>query len=376
MEIGVCNSYMLIDLRKIKQSIEKVKTHIGAGMDILPVLKGNAYGLGLAAVAGFMAEECGIRVFATAQTYEAVKLLDAGIKADFLVMGGVPFHNIQAVVANDIQVPAYNMDFLSLLQKEAKKQGKIAKVHIKIETGLNRIGVKPGRELNELCSALKLLENVCVVGAYTHFSDAEIPDHSITQNQYQIFIQGMAQISSFNFSLSFIHACNSAATTWFQHKSLTHVRPGGLCLGFDPSESSRNILGLEEPLTWRSFVTNVKTIKAGETVGYNRVFMAKDTRRVITMSFGYGDGYNREVAFKGANVLIRGKKAPVIGICMDQTFADVSHIDGVSVNDTVTVIGRDGDEFISVFDLQQQMGQTYMAGITTITDRVKRIYIR
>ena len=376
MDIGVCNSYMQVDLSKIKRNIEKIRSHIGENMEILPVLKGNAYGMGLVQIGKFLAAECAVKMFATAQTYEALKMLEAGICADYFVMGGVAFNNIATVVAKDIQVPAYNIEFLNLLQEEAQMQGKMAKVHIKVETGLNRIGVKPGEDLDAFCQYLQKLKNIYVVGAYTHFTDAETLERNITLEQYNLFKEGIAQIKSYEFPLEYIHACNSAAATWLDDKLSTHIRPAGLCLGFDPVESPVNILGIEEPMTWRSFITNVKTVKKGETVGYNRVFEAKSDIKVITMSFGYGDGYNRGLAFSGADVLVRGKRAPIIGICMDQTFADVSHIPDISMNDTVTIIGRDGDAFISVFELQHKMNQTYLATIAAITDRVKRIYVK
>ena len=376
MDIGECNSYLIVDLAKIKANVEKVRKHIGAGVEIMQVLKGNAYGMGLAAVGRFMAEECGIKIIATAQVVEAIKLLTSGVQTDVFVMGGVPYNNIPAVVAYGLQVPAYNAEFLSLLNKEAEKQGKTIKAHIKIDTGLNRIGVKPGQELEQLCQFLKNMSRIEIVGAYTHFTDAEIPDRSITLRQRDLFKQGLSRILSHDFQLTYIHICNSAAATWLSDSAVTHVRPAGLCLGFDPTESPYNILNLEEPFTWRARVTNVRTIEAGDSVGYNREFVARDRTKVATVSFGYGDGYYRALAYQGADVLIHGQRAPIIGICMDQTFIDVSHIPQVAMNDQVTILGQCGEEFISVFEWQKKMGQTYLAGIATISDRVKRIYIR
>ena len=375
MDRQVYNSYLEVDLGELSSNIQKIRKGIGEGVDIIAVLKGNAYGLGLVPIARHLDSSCGIRAFACAQTGEAVRLREeAGISGDILVMGGVPFHNIHAVVRYDIQSPAYDKEYLARLDREARLQGKTARVHIKIETGLNRIGVLPGEQTGDLCEFLKSAGNISVSGVYTHFTESEIKDKSRTYAQLELFKTALEQIRSHGFSPEYIHASNTAASTWLRDPVLTHIRPAGLLFGFDVNDEPKNRFSLNEVLSWRAFITNVKTIQAGDTVGYNRRFVADRLTRIATVSAGYGDGYTRSLAMSGAaEVLIRGKRAKIIGICMDQTHLDVTGID-TAINDEVTLIGRDGDESISVFELQEKMGQTYLATIAVLSQRVARFY--
>ena len=375
MDIGVCNSYLLVNLDAIAGNVRIIREHIGPGVDIMPILKGNAYGMGLYEIARFLTRNCGIKTIGNALTAEALQLKDAGIECEFAIIGGVPFNNIPTVVRQDFITPAYQRDYLQLLNKEAARIGKRARVSIKIETGLNRIGVWPGGELEELINQLRELKSIEVVGAYTHFAESEAVDKRFTMEQFAAFKAALKQIRAGGFSLQYVHAFNTAATVWLKDEEITHVRPAGLIFGFDVNEAPKNTLGLTEALSWRAFVTNVKTVPAGQTVGYGRAFAADRPTQVATVSAGYGDGYARHLSARcGAEMLVRGKRAKVIGPCMDQTLLDVSGID-VEINDTVTLIGRDGDEFISIFELQERMGQTYLAVASTLAQRVKRIYI-
>ena len=372
--IDICNSYLEVDLDEINRNIEKIRAGIGADMDIIAVLKGNAYGTGLVPVGLFMHKHCGINTFACAQTFEAVQLRESGIDCDIMVMGGVPFHNIPAVVKHGIHTPAYNKEYLTHLNQEAESRGKIAYVQIKVETGLNRIGILPGKQTDDLCNHINSLEYIKVTGAYTHFTESERPDKTPSHKQLELFKNALEQIKRHGYELKYIHAANTAASTWLRDTSLTHVRPAGLLFGFDVNIEPKNLFDLNETLSWRTFVTNVKEIKAGESVGYNRGFIAKRPSKIATISAGYGDGYNRQLAMSmTADALVNGKRVPIIGICMDQTFLDATGV-GVNVNDTVTLIGKDGDENISIFELQQKMNQTYLAILAVISGRVLRTY--
>ena len=374
MNIEACNSYLVVDLKKIKNNITKINKQIGQNCSIMPVLKGNAYGMGLTEVAKYLVEECNINIIANAQVYESLQLRESGIECELFVMGGVPYHNIEIAVEKDIQMPVFNIEFAALVNNEAKKQGKIANLHIKIETGLNRIGVKPGEKTQELIEYLKTLSNIKIKGVYTHFIESEAEDKSYSYKQLGIFKKGLKQIENSGIRPEYIHTCNAAAVVWFKEAYFNLVRTAGIVLGYDPNIDIKNILGVESPLTWKAFVTNVKEIEAGETVGYNRKFTATRKMKVATLSFGFGDGYIRLLAFNGAEVLIKGKRAPLIGICMDQTFVDVSDIDKVSINDEVTILGKDGSEEIDIFEIEKLLGQTYVYPLCMIGQRVKRIY--
>lgn len=376
VDLGLGNSYLEVDLKKVKSNVDKIKAHIGQNCKMMPVLKANAAGMGIEQMGKFYTEGCGIETVAVAQVYEAARLRQAGIKAEILVMGGVPYHNIPGAVEHDIQMPVYNNEFAALVNDEAKKQGKRAKLQVKIETGMNRIGVKPGRELDILLDFLKGLEGIEITGLYTHLVESQAQDKSFSYHQHNLFKQALEQFRSRGINPKYIHVCNSAATVWFKEAYYTHVRPGRLLYGFDPNADVKNRLGLEFPVKWFAFVTNLKEIDAGETAGYNRYFKAKRRTRIATLSIGYGDGYNRVLVLKGGYVLVNGKRAPLLDMCMDQAFVDVTDIGDVKLNDRVTLLGRDGDEEITLSDFAELLGTAYVNAMSTIAERVKRIYIR
>jgi len=273
--------------------------------------------------------------------------------------------------------PAYHEDYLTRLNAEAAARGKKAKVHIKIETGLNRIGVHPGGELDTLCMLLKTLPALEVVGIYTHFAESENPDRSFTLLQMARFREALKQVEPFGFDFTYVHAFNTSSIVWMRDPCITHIRAAGIFFGFDTCLEPVNGLGLEESLTWRAFITHVKTIEAGEALGYGRSFTAEAPMKIATVSAGYGDGYSRALAaYQGAELLVHGQRCKILATCMDQTFLDVTHLENVKLNDTVTLIGRDGDACISVFELQEKMGQTYLATVATIQNRVQRVYKR
>jgi len=367
-----------IDLAAIKSNVGKIRAGIGEKVDVIAVIKGNAYGLGIVEIGKHLANNCGIEIFGVATTCEAAKLREAGVKKDIFVMGGAPYHNIKAIVDYDLQSAAYDMAYLTLLNDEAKKAGKTVPVHIKIETGLNRVGVLGGEQLEELCVFLKTLSNVKVVGIFTHFFQSEILDKSATHEQFRKFKAALAQAKGHGFDFKYVHVSNSGATTWLFDDEITHVRPGVLLYGIDENMnedgSLSNVFGLSYVSEWKCYITNVKTVPPGETVGYAGAYKVTKPTDVATISMGYGDGYVRSLGSSGKGVMIvNGKKVPVIGVCMDQMFLDVTGVPA-KIGDVVTILGKDGDASVTVMDLQEQMGQSYLAILSIISGRVARVY--
>lgn len=372
------NSYLEIDLKTLSANVEKIRKGIGPKVDIIAVVKGNAYGMGIKEIAKHLDTDCGIQTFGVATTNEGIDLRDGGIKKEILVMGGVPYHNISDMVAHDLHSAVYDIKYLELLNEEAKKAGKIAQVHIKIETGLNRVGVLCGKQLDELCEFLKGLSNVKVVGIFTHFYQSEVKDKSATHEQFKKFKTALAQARGHGFEFKYVHTSNSNATTWLFDDELTHVRPGALLYGvdenYDDNGGFKNSFGLSYAINWKCYITYVKTVPAGETVGYAGAYKVTKPTDVATISIGYGDGYVRTLGVSGKGVMIvNGKKVPVIGICMDQMFLDVTGVEA-NTGDVVTILGADGDESVSAMDLQAQMGQSYLAILSIIPGRVARVY--
>lgn len=374
MVLEVGNTFLEVDLRKIGRNLERISSHIGEGCEPMPVLKANAAGMGLKEIGLYLEGRCGVKTIAVAQVYEALKLRQAGVKAQLFVMGGVPYNNVPAAIEHDIQMPVFNQEFANLVNRAAKIRGKRAALHIKIETGLNRIGIKPGRELDRLIDFLEGMDGIEIKGIYTHLAESDAMDKTFSYEQLAVFEKALRQIENRGILPEYIHVCNSAATSWFKEAYYTHVRTGRLIYGIDPNADVQNRLGVEFPVTWYGFVTNIKEIGTGETLGYSRNYRAPKPMKVATLSFGYADGYSKILVLKGGYVLIGGGRASLLDMCMDQSFADITDIPGVKINDRVVLLGKDGGEEINTLHFQRMMGKAYVNAMSTIGERVRRIY--
>lgn len=376
MDNYVANSIAIIELNKVKENINKINSYIGQACELMPVIKGNAYGHGMIEIAQYITSECGIKKIAVAQVREAVQLRKAGIDCMLLILGGIPYNNIQAVVENDLVVPVFTKGFAERISEVSIKNNKRTKVHIKIDTGLRRIGVQVGDELQKLIDDIKDLKGIEIEGMFTHFAESEVIDKSFSYKQLKLFNKAIEQMKENDIKLKYFHCANSAAISGIPESHFNLVRAGGLYLGYDPCIGEYNKLGLELAITWKAWVTNVKWVKAGECVGYNRKYMAQRESKIATLSFGFGDGYIQDLLNKGGEVIIGGKKAPIIGMCMDQTFVDVSSIEDVKINDEVTLLGKDGDNEINAFNLAKKLNGTYVYVLCNIGKRVFRLYVK
>jgi alanine racemase len=370
------NSFIEIDLRKVRRNMEKIRMHVGPEVTILPVLKANACGHGLLEMARFLVAECEVDRLAVAQVREAQQLRECGIAQDIMVLGGLPDNNIPYAVQEDLITPLFHSEYARTLSRIAAETGKTARVHIKIDTGLGRIGVRGDAELCELLKTIHNLTCLQVEGVFTHFSEAEVNDPSFTEEQIARFDAAVAKIRAFGFKPKFIHASNTPSIVRFTKAHYNMARTGLLWLGYDPCTDLTNRLDLESVLEWRSFITNINTVGAGDRLGYWRSFTAKRDTKIAIGSFGYGDGYLEDVGKKGGHVLVRGQRAPLISVCMDQTFIDVTDIDGVSVGDTITLIGHDGAEKIDALDLEKITHNSYVFYLSNISERPVKTYIR
>ncbi|MDR3320992.1 MAG: alanine racemase [Synergistaceae bacterium] len=370
------NSFVEIDLRKVRRNMDKIRLHVGPDVTVLPVLKANACGHGLVEMARFLTVECGVARLAVAQVREARQLREAGITLDIMVLGGLPEDNIPYAVQEDLITPLFRVEYARTLSRFASGMGKSARVHIKIDTGLGRIGVRGENELTALLKEVGNLPSLQVEGVFTHFSEAEIEDPSFTEEQIARFDAAVARIRSSGFDLKYVHASNTPSTVRFAAARYNMVRTGLLWLGYDPCMDRPNRLDLETTLEWRAFITNINAVSAGTRLGYWRGFTAERDSKIAIGSFGYGDGYLEDLGKKGGCVLIRGRRAPLISVCMDQTFIDVTDIDGVSVGDTITIIGHDGAEKIDALDLEQITHNSYVFYLCNINGRPVKTYLR
>lgn len=372
-EIG--NSFVEIDLDKIVDNMERIRRHVGQGVAIMPVLKANACGHGLLEMARLLVTECGIDRLAVGQVREAERLREGGIDRDIMVLGGVPENNLACAVRRNLITPMFQAGYARRLSELARAENRTARVHLKIDTGLGRIGVRTGSELDTLLSDIGGLPNLEIEGVFTHFGEAEVPDPSFTNRQIADFDAAVAQIRARGIEPRYVHATNTPSVARFRRAHYNMVRTGLLWLGYDPCTDAENRLGVETVLEWRSFVTSVRQVEAGTALGYCRSYTATRETKVAIGSFGYGDGYLEDLGKKGGCVLIRGQKAPLISVCMDQAFIDVTDIRDVGVGDVVTLIGHDGAEKIDAFDMEKITGNSYVFYLCNIGERAVRTYV-
>lgn len=368
------NSIITVDLKKIKRNIEKIKKHIGPGVELMITAKSNGYGHGLVAPCIYILKNCGIKKFATAMVSEAVQLREAGIDCFIMVLGGVPYQAIPTLVKHDLVAPAYDQEFLRLLSEKSLEQNKITKVHIKIDTGLKRLGVHLGTELQNLIDHIKTLKGVEVEGAYTHLACPDAEDQVFTYKQLDIFDKALEQIKNNGIELKYIHAANSDAVVRCRDTHYNLVRPAALWLGYDYT----NALGLETAITWKTYVTNVLNVQEGESFSYFGKFVAKKRTKIAILGFGAGDGYVRDLITddpsKNGKVIINGRKVPLLAMNMDQAYADVTGMEDVKINDEAYLLGKVGNEEITTVDLGEIAGTSNGHILCSIGSRPTRVY--
>lgn len=376
MENNFYNSYMQIDTGIVEENYRKVQAYIGQDTGIIPVVKGNCYGFGLVPMARIFAQRCHAKVIANSAMHEAVSLRQAGINCDILIVGGIPQHLLHGAITYDLQIPLFEEVTARRVNSLAKEAGKKIKVHIKIDTGMNRLGVKPGEKLEELLTLVKSLENIQVIGVYTHFasSTADYYD-AFTLDQFEKFQRGVEQVKAAGFAPEYIHCCNSAAIAWYKEaiSFSTHVRSCTSVLGHMAMEDGREPIGLTEPVEIGAYVTNVHDVEPGETVGYSQAFHVTTPMTIATLSVGFADGFYPDWMRKQGPVLVNGHRTRFLGCCMDQSFVDVTGIP-CRIGDRAVLVGRDGNEQITTWEMEQFCGKTFEFLYGTIGQRVERIY--
>ena len=377
MDIGMYNSYLEVDFGRMKESFRKVQAAAGR-RGVIPVLKANAYGIGLVPMADFLVNTMNCDVMAVAQTSEGVLLRQAGFRqADIMLLGPAPRHALPYAVENDLLLPVFSRETALWADEAAAALGKTARVQLKIDTGMNRIGVRQGAALEDLLAFLKTLEHLRVEGVFTHFVNATYTDDPQTPVAYAKFEQAVAQLRAAGFAPKYIHCCNTGATSWFKDDRIsTHVRPGSLYMGYDSMDDGTNWLGVEECVSWRAFITNIHTVPAGESCGYCNHYVCRRDTVVATVDIGYADGLFRPLAQGGTGgvLLVNDTRCRYLATSMDQTMVDITGVP-CRVGDQVTVFGySQGGAKLPLAELMRYTGQNLSYPLCLTNHRVKRIY--
>ena len=362
-------SWVEIDLDALANNVRGLKTLVGEAVTLFAVVKANAYGHGAIPVAR-TALLNGAEYLAVASMQEAVELRSAGIEAPILVMSYAPAQVIRQAVRQNITVTVYDLDLARAYDQAARDAGGTLRVHVKVDTGMGRLGVLAADAVPFFRTALTL-SHLEVEGVYTHFSMAD-EDLDYTLEQTKTFKQILSPLRAAGFSPKYIHAANSAGTLVSKDTHFNAVRVGLAMYGLSPSELAHVPNTFKPVLSWKTLIAQVKTLPPGHPVGYGGTYYAKETERIAVIPVGYSDGLRRAPQSWG-NVLVRGQTAPIVGrVSMEKTTINVTHIPDVTIGDEVVLIGRQGDLTISADDIAQRLGTISYEVLCGIVPRAPR----
>lgn len=363
-----------IDLAALRHNISALRAGLPPQTKYMAVVKANAYGHGMIEIAQ-AALHAGAEYLGVAIPEEGVLLRESGITAPILVFGGLLPASADVVVRFDLCAAVFTLPVLRALQQAALEQGKVARIHIKIDTGMNRVGLKTTEELRILLQEAAGCKAIQVEGIFTHFAVSEIEDKAFTRLQNSRFREAVAITREMGFT-PLAHAANSGGILDLPNEvSYDMVRGGIAMYGYSPGGRCGEGAGLQPVLTWKTAIVHIKEILPGDTVSYGRRYTAAEPRRIATLPLGYGDGYNRCMTGK-AKVIVRGQRAPIVGtICMDQCMADVTDISNACVGDEVLLIGANGQSAINADEMADWANTISYEVLLDISARVPRVYI-
>lgn len=364
-----------VDIESIRQNYREIRSIVPDHTEIMAIVKADAYGHGANCISKILQSE-GVNRFAVAIVSEGAELRECGINSPILVLGYTPKTDIQELIENDLTQTVFCYDMAKMLSDEAGKLGKTVNIHIKVDTGMGRIGFLSSPQSIEEIKMISDLPNLNMEGIFTHFSTADEEDRSYTYKQWHIFEGFLNELREVGIEFPIIHAANSAAIMCHAYADLNVVRPGIILYGHAPSEYlDGKVLNLQPAMSLKSQIVHVKELPEDHYVGYGKTYRTPQKTKVATIPVGYADGYSRKLSNIG-RVLVRGEYAPIIGrICMDQFMIDVSHIPNVAVEDEVVLFGKQGDKEIKVEEIAKLTDTISYEVISMIGKRVPRYYI-
>ena len=367
---SVYNSCLYVDLDSLRSNFRSILSRLH-GATLIPVLKSDAFGLGLVPVGQTACEFPEIKCLAAAHVSEGLELREAGIDGDILIIGSAFPAQLSSAVAAGLTLTVGRLGFLPELDRVAAELGTSAKVHIKLDTGLHRIGLEVGDELDALIRQLKDCSHIHVTGTFSHFADGF--DQERCQAQYQLYMQGLRQLEERGIEFGLRHISCSASSELYPRYELDAVRVGRGLFMDNPVKPQGN---LKETASWRSAVAMIKQRRNGDSLGYGKgVTLTKDAL-VASIGVGYGDGLFPALAAAGAPVLINGSRCPLLYCSMDQSLVDVSGVN-CAVGDQVTLFGySSGGDYLSSQELAAMIGASEGCALTSaLSKRVNRVYL-
>lgn len=364
----------VIDLDTIAHNVRELRRIASPAAELMAVVKADAYGHGIVETAA----ECltaGATRLGVAVIDEAIVLRRAGFDCPILVIGHVPGYSASTVLDFDIAATVFQVDDAVALSDEARRRGRRTPIHIKVDTGMSRLGIWPDEAGKALVEKIVRLPGLDVEGIFTHFADADEADKGFAREQFSRFMDFVDRLRARGVEFRLRHAANSAALLDLPETHLDMVRPGVLIGGLWPSEAVTHPIDLRPAMTLRTRIALVRDVPAGRAVSYGRTYTTSGTVTLATVPLGYHDGYRRGLSNR-ASMLVHGARAPVRGrVCMDQTVIDVSGLD-VRAGDEVVAFGRQGTGLVSAEELASLAGTIGYEIVATVGRRVARLYVR
>ena len=364
-----------VDVGALARNVQTLRG-VAPGMALLAMVKANAYGHGATLVAPVL-ESLGVELLGVALVEEGLELRQAGVNAEILVLGGAYEGAWEALLEARLIPAVFRDDQLEALEAAAKRIGAKPNAHLKVDTGMSRLGALPG-EVPALLSRARAL-GIELSGVMSHFANADLRDAAVTERQLDVFARVLAQVEAAGFHPRWRHLANSAAVVALppakSASTYNLVRPGLALYGVSPAAWIVPPHPLEPVLSWKTAVIHVKTVPTGTAVSYGGTWTARRPTRIATLPVGYADGYPRRLSNR-AEVLVRGERAPVVGrVCMDLCMVDVTDVPGTALGDEVVLLGRQGSQEIGVGELASWLDTMPYEVLCGVGARVPRVAV-
>ncbi|HBW28426.1 MAG TPA: alanine racemase [Hungateiclostridium thermocellum] len=366
-----------VNLDNIAHNVKEIRRIVDKKVEIMGVVKADAYGHGVMEIARTLLEN-GVTRLAVSMLDEAIQLRQNGIKVPILILSYTDPVRAEEIVLNDVTQTVFSHDLAEALSEAAVKHHRNVKIHIKIDTGMTRVGFMPGYSAVKNVVQISKLPGIIIEGLFTHFASADEADKSYTYMQFERFMSIVGELNRIGVYIPVKHVCNSAALIEFPEMHLNMVRPGIALYGLYPSdEVDKTKIDLRPAMSLKANVILVKDVEKDTFISYGRIFKTSRNSRIATIPIGYADGYTRLLTGKG-KVLLNGQLAPIVGrICMDQCMVDITDIEGdVKVGDEAVLIGKQKDNEIKVEDLAKSVGTINYELVSIIGKRIPRVYLK
>ncbi len=364
--------YAEINIDAIKQNLLNVRAKIGEGVRLCAVIKADGYGHGAVEIAKNIS--CIADCFAVATIEEAIELRSAGVGCDILILGYLLPCFYKKAIEQNVTITVFTKEDAEKIANTARACGKVARLHIALDTGMGRIGFDMSEESVDTVCGISKLEGVFVEGIFTHFATADEADKAYTYEQKKKFDSFFERLGAKGISIPIRHIANSAAIMEFDDFGYEMARCGIVTYGLYPSdEVVKNNLSLIPAMSLKTHIAHIKTVPKGTCISYGATYKAEKEAVIATIPVGYADGYPRLLSNRG-RVLIGGKSAPIVGrVCMDQFMVDITGI-SAKVGDCVTLMGKDGEEEITADEIAKNAGTINYEIVCGISQRVPRVY--